>query len=318
MMSNYSNLSGHHSMFFDKTRNDIYEDAIKRFVNKDSKVMDLGSGLGLHGLLAHKYGAKIVYLVEPETILITTKKVIESNGLSSSFKFINKKIEDVKLKDKVDCIISVFTGNFLLTEDLLPSLFFARDNFLKSGGKLIPDRAKMFAVPVSATTYYDKYIDCWVKDKNGFNLDVLREKAVNTVYYENQSERTEEFLAEPTEILEMNFMNEDKASCDVEFKIDFIKDGTCHGFLGWFDARVGNKWLSTSPKRAPMHWRQAFFPLRESIQVYKGQSIIISLNRPEFGEWTWSMDFDGYIQKHSTFFLRNDLFKSSLTNMKIN
>jgi len=88
-----------------------------------------------------------------------------------------------------------------------------------------------------------------------------------------------------------------------------------HGFLGWFDARVGNEWLSTSPNRKQTHWRQVFLPLENPIQVQEGDSITFELKRPEYGEWSWIAKHKDSTQKQSTFHSTpikpNDLFKQA-------
>jgi len=300
-MSNYSSINDHRSMVFDDVRNNYYFNAINNMINKESVVLDLGAGLGLHGLMAIVAGAKKVYLVEPAAIINTTRMIIKANNLSDKIECIEGKIEEVELPEKVDVIISVFTGNFLLSEDLLPSLFYARDKFLSEGGKLIPDRAKMMAVPVSAPEYYSKRIDCWSKPLQNFDFSLVRQFAANTFYLDKPKKRKVKFLSEPIEIMELDFMRATKAECKSTIKTIISKDGKLHGWLGWFNARVGSEWLSTSPIGQQMHWRQIFLPLHETIDVKKGNKVSLQLNRPEFGEWCWVVELGDKCQKHSTF-----------------
>ena len=299
-MATYSSIHTHHSMFFDDIRNNYYFDAIKNAVNKDSVVLDLGAGLGIHGLMA-LCGAKKVYLVEPAEIINTTRMIIEENNLSDKVECIEGKIEEIELPEKVDVIISVFTGNFLLFEDLLPSLFYARDKFLSNGGVLIPDRAKMLITPVSAAKYYSKYIDCWSNTLNDIDFNVVRQFATNSVYLDTPENRQIELLSEPIEILELSFMTATEAACRSNIKVKISNSGKLHGWLGWFDSLVGDKWLSTSPENQQMHWRQVFLPLEEPIIVNQGEIVSFELNRPQFGDWSWIVEVGGKRQKHSTF-----------------
>ena len=57
-MSRYDTVQEHHAMIFDDQRNGIYARAIKQKVDNKSVVLDLGSGLGIHGLIAARAGAK--------------------------------------------------------------------------------------------------------------------------------------------------------------------------------------------------------------------------------------------------------------------
>ncbi len=300
-MGFYDGVNDHHPMIFDNVRNNYYFNAIKNVVNEESVVLDLGAGLGIHGLMAFSAGAKKVYLVEPAPIIDTTKKIIETNDLSDNIECIVGKIEEIELPEKVDVIISVFTGDFLLSEDLLPSLFYARDKFLRPEGKLIPDLGKMIAVPVCAPEYYKKHIDCWSDALHDVDFSLARTFATNTLYLDKPKKREAEFLSNPMELLNIDFMTATEAACRSRIEVEITNDGILHGWLGWFDAKVGDEWLSTSPKGEQMHWRQVFLPTAEPFSVKKGDKVIFELNRPEFGDWSWIVESGGRRQKHSTF-----------------
>ena len=297
----YSDPKGQQNMFSDTLRNRFYFEAIQKTVHNDSIVMDLGAGLGLHGFMASSCGAKKTYLVEPTPILDISKKVVEANGLAKKVECISGTIEKVALPEKVDVIISVFTGNFLLSEDLLPSLFYARDKYLHPGGKMIPDRATMVVAPVSSPDYYAEKIDFWLNPSYDIDYSSVRNYAANTLYYDGPKNRKSHFLAEPSTLLELDFMTAKEAECRSKIEIEITENGTMHGCLGWFDARVGDKWLSTSPVEEQMHWRQVFLPSNNPMNVYKGDIISFELIRPESGDWNWIFEYNGKRQKHSTF-----------------
>ena len=288
-------------MFFDDLRNVLYAQAIDKAITPDSVVLDLGAGLGLHGFMAIESGAKKAYLVEPTAIIEITRQVVEANKLAGKIECIRGKIEEVELPEKVDCIISVLTGNFLLTEDLLPSLFYARDHYLRPEGKLIPNRATMEVVPVSAGGYYAKHIDCWDSVATNASFQMVRKFAVNDLYYDGPENREAEFLADPVELLDIDFMTATEASCRNQVDVKITQDGMCHGFLGWFQAQLGEQWMSTSPVEKQLHWRQVFFPLGHPLEVRKGEVMAFELHRPQHGEWTWSVDLAGARQRHSSF-----------------
>ena len=111
--------------------------------------------------MAAQQGARKVYLVEPERVLNTTEGLVEKNVYADVMICIRGRIEEVDLPEAVDVIVSVFTGNFLVMEDLLPSLFYARDTYLKPSGSLIPNSAQMIVAPVNMEKFYSDHIDCW-------------------------------------------------------------------------------------------------------------------------------------------------------------
>ena len=51
---------------------------------------------------------------------------------------VEKKIEELHLDEKVDVLISEPIGTLLVNERMLETYIFARDHFLKPGGKMLP------------------------------------------------------------------------------------------------------------------------------------------------------------------------------------
>ena len=288
-------------MVFDDHRNSLYAQALRQIITPDSVVLDLGAGLGIHGLLAASMGAKKVYFVEPHADLQVATEVAKDNALEDCVECFQGAIEEVILPQKVDVIISVFAGNFLLEEDLLPSLLYARDHFLKPGGRLLPDCAVMKVAPISMPEQFTKHIEQWSERSQGIDFKILRSYAANSVYRDNYRETAFEFLASPVEVCELDFMHARDVECKQQTTFKVNKDGLCHGFMGWFKARLGDNWLSTSPTAVKTHWRQVYLPLDPPLMLKIGEELEFELHRPEFGEWTWRTDHLGQLQKHSTF-----------------
>jgi protein arginine N-methyltransferase 1 len=66
-------------------------------------------------------------------------------------------VEEIELPvDKVDIIISEWMGYFLLYEAMLDSVIYARDKWLRPGGIMMPNRAKMYMAALDDTAYYTK------------------------------------------------------------------------------------------------------------------------------------------------------------------
>ena len=140
-------------MIQDYSRTSTYQEAIERNSEnfKDKIVLDVGAGTGILSIFAAKAGAKHVYAVEYSETSKLARKIIEENGVSSKITVIQKRIEDVILTEdipKVDIIISEWMGFCLLYESMLDSVLHARDTFLKPGGMMFPERARIFIAAI--------------------------------------------------------------------------------------------------------------------------------------------------------------------------
>lgn len=62
-------------------------------------------------------------------------------------------MEEIELPEQVDIIISEWMGYFLLYESMLDTVMFARDKYLKKGGKLLPDRCKIYLAALEDGNY---------------------------------------------------------------------------------------------------------------------------------------------------------------------
>jgi hypothetical protein len=269
-------------------------------------VLDLGAGIDVHGLLAAAAGAKRVYLVEPEPVVQLAKEIARANGLAERIVILEGRIEEVELPEQVDLIISVFTGNLLYSEDLLPSLFHARDHYLKPGGHLVPDFAELLLAPVSAPDLHAKHIGRWSEPHLGLDLSAGRRFAANEIVWPSREELRAERLASGTAISTVDMTQASHADCRGEARCRIETSGPCHGLLGWTRIRLADQWLSTDPASPEVHWSPAVLPLDPPLSLEAGEDINISLQRPAHGDWTWSIKAASGSRRHSSFLARAD------------
>jgi len=297
----YADVVGHVSMVFDQTRNAAYAAAIRKYVTPDSVVLDVGAGLGVLGLIAAAAGARKVYLVEPEPVIHAAREVARHNGFGDRVVAIQGRVEEVDLPEKVDIISSVFTGNLLYSEDLLPSLFLARDRWLKPGGKMIPDAAELVAAPVSAPRLHEDMLGIWSTPHFGLDYSPLRRFASNQMFHERRRGFVPELLSEPQVLVAADFMLATKTDCDSQVSFVPKSDSVCSGVLAWIRIRLGDAWLGTGPLDLDVHWTPQFMPFDPPINMRVGEPVNFSLHRPAHGEWTWRLETGGEKRRHSTF-----------------
>lgn len=286
-------------MALDRRRNDAYAAALARVITPESVVLDLGAGVGIHGLLAARLGAKRVYLVEPEAVIAVAEEAARRNGLQDRIICLCHRIEDVVLPEPVDVIVSALTGNLLFTEDLLPLLLRARDAYLKPGGVLLPDRATLELAPVNAPAIHQREIADWDSDQHDVCLAPARTYAANTVLFRwDRGDVT--YLAQPRTVHTMDLATATYDALHVETEFTAHTNGLCHGLAGWFTMRLGERWLSTAPDAEATHWSPALLPLDPPLALTSGDTISARLDRVPYGDWTWSVASSTDRRRHST------------------
>ncbi len=163
-------------MIKDAVRTDAYRDFI--YNNKDlfrgKVVLDIGCGTGILSMFCARAGAARVLAVDNSAILDKARENVFRNKLDDIITCIKGRIEDVTLPvPKVDIIVSEWMGYCLLYEAMLPSVFFARDKYLKPDGLLVPSHASMWIAPAADAEYVNDAITWW-SDVYGFDMDAMR------------------------------------------------------------------------------------------------------------------------------------------------
>lgn len=296
----YSHLSSHSSMVFDETRNRAYLQAIRAHVTPESVVLDLGAGLGVLGLLAAKAGAKHVYCVEPAPVAGHIKALAEANGIADRVTVIRSRIEEVELPEQVDLMVSVFTGNMLFTEGLLPSLYHARDRYLKPGGVMVPDRGKLMLKGVDAKDLYRKRIERFREPSIGIDYSSLVEVASNAQIWMSREMPEPASMTETLEAIHLDFQHTHAEGVTFEADAQVIRDGAINAILGWIEIRLGDTWLSTAPGQPDVHWSPALLPLAKPFQVQEGARVSIGYRFVDESQVFWSLRKDGVRQQQAT------------------
>ncbi|TYH69107.1 hypothetical protein ES332_D05G033300v1 [Gossypium tomentosum] len=161
----YSHFGIHEEMLKDVVRTKTYQNVIYRnkFLFQNKVVLDVGAGTGILSLFCAKAGAAHVYAVECSHMADMDKQIVETNGLSDVVTVLKGKIEEIELPvAKVDIIISEWMGYFLLFENMLNTVLYARDKWLTMDiSKMVPGDAS-FTAPFKLIAERDDYIHAFV------------------------------------------------------------------------------------------------------------------------------------------------------------
>ncbi len=282
---------GHKIMLEDTARVGPYREALAKLVTPATRVLDLGCGTGLLGLLALQAGAKTLYAIEATNTVQVARKVAADSGFGDRAYFCRGLSNKIALPERVDVLVAEILGDFCYEEQILDITIDARDRFLEPGGSLIPFAVRAFLVPMTHTAFYEGEIGFWERPVHGLHYGSLRDLTVHQEY--SFAIGTEGFLAGPQVAFahDLRTTRETSVSCDLAFPV--LRAGTLHGLGGWFEADLApGITLSTAPGRPETTWRQVFFPVSRPLVVAEGDRIQVAMRgavRDRGFCWTWKV-----------------------------
>ncbi|KAF5836189.1 S-adenosyl-L-methionine-dependent methyltransferase [Dunaliella salina] len=280
----YGMLQHQQNMLQDYVRTGIYHRAItsNKLDFRGKSVMDVGAGSGILSLFAAQAGASKVYAVEASGIVGYTQQLADGNAdLGKCLQVIHAKVEEVDIAEKVDVLISEPMGTLLVNERMLETYLYARDRFLKPGGKMFPQVGRIHAALFSDTFLHQEVqakAAFWTQD-DFFKIDLspLYNSAVDGYFSQVVVDAfdTNVLVSEPaSKILDLGTCTaEDLQDVVIPLDLEVKAQGPCavHGLACWFDVLFPGTnnpvWLTTAPGQPTTHWFQLRCLMKAPIYV---------------------------------------------------
>jgi len=282
--SYYGMIMHQQNMLQDYVRTGTYYMAIveNRTDFEGLAVMDVGAGSGILSLFAAQAGARKVYAVEASGMAKFAAQLKDANpALGSRIEVVNGKVEEVRIPEKVDVLISEPMGTLLVNERMLESYIYARDRFLKPGGKMFPQLGRVHVAAFSDEVLFNEVLakaQFWVQP-NFYGVDVtsLYNSAVDSYFAQVVVDAFDQSVLVSTcatKIFDFATMTEPSLyDILIPLQLQVTSPGptTIHGVACWFDVffngALNPTWLSTAPGLPTTHWFQLRCVLKVPIYV---------------------------------------------------
>ncbi|KAH9801250.1 protein arginine N-methyltransferase 1.1 [Citrus sinensis] len=226
----------------DKTSADYYFDSYShfgihenKFLFKDKVVLDVGAGTGILSLFCAKAGAAHVYAVECSQMANMAKQIVEANGFSNVITVLKGKIEEIELPvTKVDIIISEWMGYFLLFENMLNTVLYARDKWLVDDGIVLPDKASLYLTAIEDAEYKDDKIEFW-NNVYGFDMSCIKKQAMMEPLVDTVDQNQIVTNCQLLKTMDISKMGPGDASFTAPFKLVAQRNDYIHALVAYFD-----------------------------------------------------------------------------------
>ena len=281
-------------MIADKVRMDPYAYALKAVIEPDSVVLDIGTGTGMHALLACKFGARKVYAIEPNDAIHLARELVRENGFADRIEFFQEISTHVTLPEKADVIVSDLLGVLPLYGGHIPAIIDARQRHLAPGGVLIPKRDTIWVSLVEASKVYTELVGPW-DYPYGMSMKWAQQIVLNDWIEEyTDTFRKSDLLMEPRIWAVLDYLsieNPDVGSSNLIQKS--TRDGIAHGLLLWFDGEIADGirvFNGPQADKVAEVYGCGFFPLLEPVPISKGDMITLDISADFIGGqyvWRW-------------------------------
>jgi protein arginine N-methyltransferase 1 len=298
-------IDEHRQYLRDRHRLDAFSRAIAATVRPGDRVVDLGSGTGVLGLMACRAGARVVYAIEATGIVGLASDVRDRNGFADRIVFVRGFSTDVSLPERADVIVSDQIGRFGFDGNILRFFADARRRLLEPGARCIPSGIELHVAPVENARVYGR-LEFWETRPAGFDFQPVRRLAANTIY--PCRFRPEHLLGEPALGLSLDLTVEASGRLAFAASLPVERAGVLHGVGGWFHAQLADGVrMSNSPlDPARIRRRQVFLPLARAVHVREGDRVETKIRiLPEHHMVAWDVRVerpDGSVEafRHST------------------
>jgi len=282
-------------MISDRVRTDAFLKAMERVVDRDSVVVDIGTGTGIFALSACRLGARHVYAIEPDDVIEVARRIAADNGLSDRITFLQDTSLAVDLPERADVIVSDIGGLLPYYDHHIPSIVDARERWLSAGGALIPAADVLRCAVVETPETYQQTIGAWADTRFGLDMQAGQDLAVNIWHQERV--REEQLLSDIATLSRIDYATVGSPDLDAETGLVISREATAHGLLVWFDREVARDIHLFNAPGAPaavapqLIYGTAFFPWSSPADVQSGDHVTVRL-RANFVDgdyvWRWS------------------------------
>jgi SAM-dependent methyltransferase len=259
----------------DEVRNAAYDNALRRAIKPDSRVLEIGAGTGLLAMMAARAGAAQVISCEMNpAVAAKAAQVVARNGYADRVRIIAKHSDtldaNADMGGRADVLVSEIVSNSLLGEDVLSAHERAVRDLLKPGAKVIP-AGGCIRVALAEDARDGSHR---LGEIAGFDLSSFNELSEPVRQIRPSHERLA-LRSEPADLFTFDFASPNYCAPSAT-NIDLCsKGGRVDGVAQWISLKLdeGTIYENRPAAGAQSCWAVLFYPLEKSIQTMPGEIV---------------------------------------------
>lgn len=269
----------HIAMMNDQPRNDAFEAAIKRAIEKKgtaAQILDIGSGSGLLSMMAARAGATSIVTCETVPVIARTAvDIVADNGYEDQVKVVAKKSQDIvvgkDIEKRADILISEVLSSDLLAEHAIDTFEDAHMRLLGDDAIIIPRATTALGCLVQSDTLADY---SHVKTASGFNVSRFNALAPHRVpLHGTMTDWTR--LSDDVELVSVDFTQPKLPGAKRKISLPVSASGRATGVVQWMRIDLIDD-ITFSNHPDDYHdggWLQVLHTFPQPIDVVAGQTI---------------------------------------------
>ncbi|MBV6413080.1 MAG: hypothetical protein DYH17_05205 [Xanthomonadales bacterium PRO6] len=277
-------------MFADEERRRCFLQSMAREVNKDSVVLDLGSGPGLLALHALSLGARKVFAVDNNPLVKLLYRLAPEEIASGRLHVIHGDSRQTQFPELADVVLADIRGPTSLVNGTLDIVRDALIRLARPGAKVIPFRDRIYLAPVTEEKTHAELDRFWRNIPIAWDLQPLFE--LERGQMRRTRGKNSRLLAPEKQWATIHWTDSDPIqNVDIiSFRVE--QEGRFDGILQWFDLDFADDLsLSNSPNCDDRVYGRMCFMLSEPVSVVVDDviNVVFRVYPTRCGEhWVWS------------------------------
>ena len=280
-------IDEHRGYVSDARRIEAFRRALAVSVRPGDRVLDLGAGTGILGLLACQAGAGRVYAVDDGPILVLAREIARGTAYAERIVHLRGHSSWVDVPERVDVIVTDQVGHFGFEAGIAVDLPEARARWLEEGGRLIPQRLRLGITPAALPAVRAE-VEFWTVPVAGIPMPAASRVAGSTGHPHRVLK--DALLGGGTPVCDLDLHTPVRSALKGDAAIDIERPGTFDAWVGWFSAELAPGVLMTNdPASSDAILRRPLVLPVMPIDVLAGEQAEVSLSmHPRSGLLTWT------------------------------